>query len=311
MQTQALQLAKNYAETNKAERLSWGIVEFQVTDIKRTIAFWTQTLGLIVRGQYRHIVDSVELGTPSKTLFVFHSGAEIEVSPKHLGMYHVALGITDQKEFSRLLTRLIDLDVPFSPVDHLMTKSLYLHDPDGLEIEIAYETPERFGSFDTSQGISMFDIDGNPHNGRALLDIKAELVHAQNTDHEALLSDDAFLSHIHFKVAELDSAEQWFEKIGFAQNLNLPDIGIADMGAGSAYTHRVAMNTWSGPNLEPAPTNMARLLRYALKVNDPQLMQYVITANPQSGSAHGLQPSEAGLTGLDPTGTEVSLIPAF
>lgn len=299
MQTEALELARHATEAGHAERLSWGVVEFQVTDLGRAVAFWTQALGLRVRDQDSR---SAALGTQTKTLFVLHSGASRAVHAQQLGMYHVALGVPDQAEFSRLLARLIALDVPVAPIDHLMSKAIYISDPDGLEIEIAFETPERFGRFgDMSRGLILYDADGKPHSGRARLDQQAELQHAQGADLEAPLSEGACIAHMHFKVASLDAAATWFEHIGFARNLMLPQFGFADMGAGANYTHRLAMNIWAGPGLQPAPADMARLTRYELYVHDTALLADI----------DGLQPSGTSLTGRDPTGTELLLIPAL
>ncbi len=185
-------------------------------------------------------------------------------------MYHVAFGMPSQAEFSRRIRRFIDLRVPFSPVDHLMSKALYLDDPDGHGIEIALETPERFGRFSDAGGrFAMFDAAGRPHGGRERLDLRAELALANGTDPGLPLHRDAVLAHLHLHVPGLDSAVTWFEGVGFARNLMLPGFGMADMGTGAAYTHRLAVNIWAGPGARPAPGASARLLSYRLEANDP------------------------------------------
>ncbi|MFK8080090.1 MAG: VOC family protein [Granulosicoccus sp.] len=295
MQTEALELARQSAQSGQAECLSWGVLEVQVTDLERTLQFWSSALGLRVRKQTR---DSASLGTANKTLLKFHAGATKPADMGYLGMYHVAIGVPDQQEFSRILARLMSMRVAVAPVDHLMSKAIYVHDPDGLEIEIALETPERFGRFgDMSRGVVMFDTEGRTHNGRERLDVEGELAHARGADLLAPISGDAFLAHLHLKVSDLESAANWYGGLGFARNLMLPEFGLADMGAGGAYTHRLAMNIWAGSNLSPAPADMARLIRYELHVNDP-----VVLVN-----AHGLQATETGFAGHDPAGIEVSL----
>ncbi|MGH1414033.1 MAG: VOC family protein [Pelagimonas sp.] len=244
------------------DRLSWGVVELQVTDLARAVAFWSSALGLVERD---HATSGVALGTKDKTLFVLHAGASAPVAPAYTGMYHVALGVRSQAEFSRMLARLIHLDIPVGPTDHLMAKSLYLKDPDGLEIEITFETPERFGRFgDLSKGLILYDVDGQPHSGRGPLDVAAELDHAQGADLMAPLADDSYLAHLHFKVAALEPALDWFETLGFERHLTLDNWGFADMGAGAPNTHRLAMNIWAGPNRPPKPKDMAGLVQYEL-----------------------------------------------
>lgn len=286
-------------DTQHQQRLSWGVVELQVTDLQRATAFWTGAIGLHLRQQDD---DLVALGTPAKTLILLRSGAKQRVSPGFRGMYHVAIGVPDQAEFSRVLARLVSKGIRVGPTDHLASKSIYFEDPDGIEIEVIFETPERFGRFgDLSRGLVLYDVDGNPHNGRAPLDVKAELDFAAGADVEAPLSPDAFLAHVHFKVADLEAASAWFEGVGFSKGLVIPSFGFADMGAGGGFSHRLAMNIWSGTNAPLAPDDMAGLLRYDVQVHDPAVME----------NAQGLRRVEPGLTGTDPSGVEITLSPAF
>lgn len=276
------------------DRLSWGLVELQVRDLTRSVEFWTSALGLIPRD---HAGDGIALGTKEKALFVLHAGASRPVEPAYTGMYHVAIGVRHQAEFTRMLARLIHLGVQVGPTDHLMAKSLYITDPDGLEIEITLETPERFGRFgDMSKGLVLYDTEGQPHSGRGPLDVRAELAHAQEADLLAPLADDTYLAHLHFKVATLEPALDWFTSLGFERHLTLDKWGFADMGAGAPNTHRLAMNIWAGPNRPAAPDNMARLLSYELIAHDDRLLENEL-----------LQRNAGSLRGNDPTGTPVTL----
>lgn len=275
------------------DRLSWGAVELQVTDLDRAVEFWTLALGLIERD---FKAPGVPLGTEDRTLIVLHPGANTPVAAPYTGMYHVAIGVRSQAEFSRILARLIHLNVQVGPTDHLVAKSLYFHDPDGLEIEITYETPERFSHFgDMSKGLTLYDVDGNTHSGRGPLNVNAELAHAAGTDPLAPLADDSYLAHLHFKVAALEPALDWFETLGFERHLTLDNWGFADMGAGAPNTHRLAMNIWAGLNNPPMPKDMAGLVHYEL------LTHGEIIASP-----HLHQDGDV-LRGTDPAGVAVTL----
>lgn len=290
---------KGYEEMrHPTENLSWGIIELQVTNLARAVDFWTDAIGLHIRSQDK---AKAELGTPNKTLIILHAGATRPVGRAFLGMYHVAIGMPDQAEFSRVLARLITKNITISPTDHLASKSIYFSDPDGLEIEIIFETPERFSHMaDPSKGLMMYDVDGNPHSGREALDVPAELSHAAGADVEAMLGDGSFLAHMHFKVSTLEDGQVWFEGLGFQRNLLIPSFGFADMSAGGTTTHRLAMNVWSGPGLSGAPAGMARLVRYTLHAHDAELLARV----------QGLTPAGDGLAGVDPAGVDVKMLPA-
>lgn len=276
------------------DRLSWGVVELQVTNLERAVAFWTTSLGLIER---HHQAPGTALGTQERTLFILHPGANTPAAAPYTGMYHVAVGVRSQAEFSRMLARLIKLNIKVGPTDHLMAKSIYFHDPDGLEIEVTFETPERFSHFgDMSRGLTLYDVDGNTHSGRGPLDIKAELAYAAAADPMQPLADDSYIAHLHFKVAALEPALDWFETLGFERHLTLNSWGFADMGAGLPNTHRLAMNTWAGPNRAPMPQNMAGLLHYEL-----------ITQDALFATSHLHQDGDV-LRGTDPTGVAVTLL---
>lgn len=284
------------ANTNlsaQSDRLSWGLVELRVTDLDRAVSFWSTALGLIKRD---FPAPAIALGTNERTLVVLHPGADKPVSAPFTGMYHVAIGVGNQAEFSRMLARLIHLNVQIGPTDHLMAKSLYFHDPDGLEIEITYETPERFSHFgDMSKGLTLFDVDANAHSGRGPLDVRAELAHAVGADRMANLADDSYLAHLHFKVAALGPALDWFETLGFDRHLTLDSWGFADMGAGAPNMHRLAMNIWTGANNPPVPQDMAGLVHYEL-----------VTHGETIASPHLHQDGDV-LRGIDPAGVAVTL----
>ena len=298
MDTAALALARQRAADNLPERLTWGPVTLSVTDLNRAEAFWTSVLGFVRRP--REGAD-LALGTPDRTLVVLQPGATAPVAPGHAGMYHVAFGMASQAEFSRRLRRFMALNVPFSPVDHLMSKALYLSDPDGHGIEITWETPERFGRFGSVRGrFALIDADGNSHSGRERLDVKAELALADDTDPALPLHRDATVAHLHLHVPALETALDWFEGIGFARNLLLQDFGMADMGAGAPYTHRLAVNIWAGQGAVPAPEASARLLNYTLITPEAATLEAA-----KSQLAQG--PQAPALTGTDPAGVTLHL----
>lgn len=298
MDTPALALARQRAADKLPERLVWGPLTLSVTDPVRAEAFWTTVIGFVRRPDAG---TGIALGTADRTLVVLQRGAVHPVMKGHAGMYHVAFGMPSQTEFSRRIQRFLNLGILFSPVDHLMSKALYLEDPDGHGIEIAFETPKRFGRFTDADGqFGMFDAAGQPHTGRERLDLRQELAFCDDTDPSLPLHRDATVAHLHLHVPALDPALRWFEGLGFARNLMLPGFGMADMGTGAPYTHRLAMNLWAGKGARPAPAHSARLLSYRLETTDPDCFaaargQLTETADPNV------------LTGIDPAGVTLNL----
>ena len=298
MDTPALQLARHREAANLPERLSWGPLTLSVTNLDRAEAFWTDVLGFVRRPDAG---PGLALGTPDRTLVVLSPGATSPVAKGHAGMYHVAFGMPSQAEFSRRIRRFLDLRIPFSPVDHLMSKAVYLDDPDGHGIEIAFETPHRFGRFSRDGGrFAMYDTEGRRRSGRDPLDLRAELALADGTDPALALHRDACVAHLHLHVPAIDPALDWFEGLGFARNLDLTEFGMADMGAGAPYTHRLAVNIWAGHGVRPAPTHSARLLSYELSTPDAECFSAARSRATET-------PSATVLTGTDPAGVTVTL----
>lgn len=265
MKTAAQILADSHRAAAAPERLCYGKVELQVTDLDRAVDFWTTALGLEVR----HETERAELGTAAETFVVLRAGATRAKVARRSGLYHVAIGMPSQPEFSRMLARMMTRRIAVSPVDHVMSKALYLDDPDGLGIEITLETPERFGRFDESRGgIGLIDSDGRKRSVSEPLDVAAELIHARNENPDAPIAAGAHIAHLHFHVPDLERAVQFYERLGLVPNLVLPELGFADLGAGGDYTHRLAVNVWQGRGAAPAPQNSARLLHYVLHLAD-------------------------------------------
>lgn len=300
MQTAARRLARRTRLEGRPERLSYGPVELEVTDVERTVSFWTSTLGMVLRPS----ADGVALGTRSETLLVLHGGATEPVRQlHHSGLYHLGIGVPDQVEFSRLLARLIGNRVPVAPDDHLMSKALYFRDPDGIGFVIALETPERFARFgDFTQKVELFDPEGRSHPARVPLDKAEELAHARNADLDAQLAEGTRIAYLNLSVPSLSAAIDFYERLGFVRNLAVPHIGFADLGAGSIYTHRIGFNTWHAPDAPLAPEGSARLRRFVLNLADPDIFSAASLLPDAISTADGLRFT-------DPCGIEVMLRP--
>ncbi|GAA3855655.1 VOC family protein [Celeribacter arenosi] len=299
MLTDAQNLAKRLRGAGLPERFSWRHFDLQVTDLKAATHFWTVAFGLRIRNETE---TSVALGTNKRDLVILHAGAQQKAEPGYMGMYHLAIGVPELAELARLYARFVALGLRVSPVDHLTSKSLYLADPDGLEVEFALETPERLKTYhEVRNGCVMTDVNGNLHSGRERLNVQKELTPAKDADLRAHISEDTFLSHLHLRVPKLEAAADWYQDLGFAKNIVLPQMGMIDLGAGDPYGHRIALNNWLGPDIQRPPSNMARLIGYELDVQDKDTF----------ANAKGLTPSGTELSGLDVAGLEAKLWPKF
>jgi catechol 2,3-dioxygenase len=115
---------------------SLGHVVVRVRDLDRAEQFYRNTLGLPVCARY----NKDGLNAVFFTLGDHHDFAICEsadVNSEMSGLDHVAFKIgTRLSELVEAKRYLEDLGIKTNPVDHDVTKSLYLKDPDGNGIEL-------------------------------------------------------------------------------------------------------------------------------------------------------------------------------
>jgi catechol 2,3-dioxygenase len=246
------------------DTLAYGAVHLDVTDGNRALGFWHDIVGLSRLGDSS---DRLRLGVDDRELVVLHPGAERGVVPGCSGLYHVAIHLPDETELARVLWRLIVAGYPQAPTDHTMSKSTYLTDPDGLGVELVFETPERLGSWTSEEGgPQLIDAEGRTHGIAEPLDINEVLSHLPDRSFDQpLLPPGATIGHLHLHVSELDASLRFYrDLIGFHEHMYTPQLGFVDLSAGGPFPHRLALNVWSGVGAPQPPTGSAKLRSFSI-----------------------------------------------
>lgn len=116
-----------------------------VRDVERTTEFYGTVLG------FRPVMEmpgAAFLQAPNSTndhdLGVFQIGEQAGASAagrSTVGLYHLAWEVDTLDELARIAGRLREHDALVGASDHGTTKSLYAHDPDGLEFEVVWIIP--------------------------------------------------------------------------------------------------------------------------------------------------------------------------
>jgi catechol-2,3-dioxygenase len=119
-----------------------------VRDVDRSVAFYSDVLGFQPIDGMGGLKGAAFLRAPGSTndhdLGLFEIGAGALPSPAGktaVGLYHLAWEVDTLDELERLAGVLRDVGALVGASDHSTTKSLYGHDPDGLEFEIAWIVP--------------------------------------------------------------------------------------------------------------------------------------------------------------------------
>lgn len=255
----SLQKAKESENVYSDEIASFGAVHLNNTSIEKAITFWTRVIGLKLRKQSE---TEVEFGSETKTLVVVHKAVTASFQEGYSGLYHFAIHLPNKSAFAKAIYRLQQNKYSFSPIDHTMTQSLYLSDFDNVMVELALESPERFKRVITEGGLFMEDVDGTIRGASAPLDTEEILKSLEDKDLSNFIDDDAKIGHIHFYAKDVNENNNFYKKLGFIQSNYFPNYKFADLGAGSSYTHRIAMNSWHGNNKPLAPETNAGLRHY-------------------------------------------------
>ncbi|MBL7901138.1 MAG: VOC family protein [Bacteroidia bacterium] len=291
-----LQNAKN---ANKSDEIaSFGTVHLNNTSIEKAITFWTKVIGMKLRSQSNSVA---EFGTENKTLVVVHQTAKSAFKEGYSGLYHFAIHLATKQELAKAIYRLQQNKYSFSPIDHTMTQSLYLTDYDNVMVELALETPERFKRVITEGGLFMEDTDGTVRGASAPLDTEEILKCLAEKDLSKIISDDAKIGHIHFYAKDVNENNNFYKQLGFKQSNYFPNYKFADLGAGSSYTHRIAMNSWHGNNKPLAPSTNAGLKHYHIVFKSKEQLLKSIKA------IDNVQEKEGNYWATDPTGVEIFL----
>ena len=121
-----------------------GHVVLKVRDRARAEAFYNGVLGIPIAARWdRYAMTFFSLGN-HHDFAVVAVGAEAPSPPAQaVGLLHVAFKIGESLEALRAAKR--DLDaagIQSVPRDHGVSQSLYLHDPDGNEVELYVDTSD-------------------------------------------------------------------------------------------------------------------------------------------------------------------------
>lgn len=285
-------------ELASLERAFFGAVHLNNTSLDKAIDFWTKIAGMKLRAKTGKVA---EFGTENKTLVVVHESAKQPFRKGYSGLYHVAIHAPNEREFARMVYRVLAQRYPCSPTDHTMSKSLYLMDSDGITIEFTLETPERFKRVITRAGIQMEDSNGVLRNASGKLDLEKVMAVLPDSDLRFGISNDAYIGHYHLYANNVQQSNAFYKALGFDQFNYLPQFKYADVGAGGAYKHRIAMNSWHGNNRPLAPQGTAGLQHLQIDyANHEGLLEVVKKLSVETSD-------ERGYWVMDPTGNKLLL----
>jgi catechol 2,3-dioxygenase len=266
-----------------------GRVRLQVADLERSLAFYEEVLGFraLERSGSRASLGAVGAAAP---LIELHERRGATPVPRHgrLGLYHFAILLPDRGALGAFLRHLTERGVRPGASDHLVSEALYLHDPDGLGIEVYADRPRAAWRHRHGQ----LQMATDP------LDLAGVMEAAGSTAWHGMPAGTT-MGHVHLHVGDLARAEAFYHEALGLDKVVWSYPGALFLSAGG-YHHHLGVNTWAGA-VPAAGQNDARLLDWELVVPTARDVEDVMASMRGAG-----QPAERSAEGArlrDPWGS--------
>lgn len=292
------------ADTRASDHLLWGAVHLDVTDAARSGAFWQQVIGL----------EPVALAEPGQAfgaggqaLVVLHPGAQGSRPGGHSGLYHLALHVPSEADFAAAITRAAREGWPQAPTDHITHWATYLDDPDGIQVELAFETMDRVTRYESGAGWPLIiDSEGRERHPVEALDVDGVMAHARAGLDEAPLAAGTVVGHLHLHVGDLQRAIAFYaDELGMSPGVTGAGIGFADLSLGGTFPHRLAVNTWQRPGA-PAPAGTPGMRHVDITWRDADVRDAALERLDRSGAVSVGPDGDAGI--VDPDGNRLRAV---
>jgi catechol 2,3-dioxygenase len=228
-----------------------GRVRLAVSDLERSVSFYTKIVGLSVLKQADQLAQLGVSGSSQVLLELeWLPGIHAIDRRTRLGLYHSAFLLPDRGALSSFIAHLVSKGINFGSGDHLYSEAIYLVDPDGLSVEIYADRSRDQWVYDGQEIVSAT----NP--------VKFEDLLAMPRDPWRGMPEGTVIGHVHMYVGDLDQAVRFYHAaLGFdIVTWRYP--GALFISAGG-YHHDVAVNVWAAGS-PPASSTDARLLFWEL-----------------------------------------------
>ena len=117
-----------------------GVVSLRVANLDNQLTFYQQVLGFQLHWREG---NKAGLGAGGADLLRLTEEPNLKRYRGVTGLYHFAVLFPNRRELARAIARLIALQYPNYPTDHIMTKTTYLDDLEGNGIARSAILPQR------------------------------------------------------------------------------------------------------------------------------------------------------------------------
>ncbi|WP_406632559.1 VOC family protein [Amycolatopsis sp. WGS_07] len=283
-------------------RINAGVVldsvEMTVGDLGRSVGYYTGSLGFDLVSKEG---SEARFGVSGRTLVVLHEIPGARPAPESSpGLSHVAPQVPSRPDLARFARHYLGSHADARLIDHEVSESCYVNDPDGHTVEITAARPR--DEWRWENGLPALVAD--PVELSALTD---------SPEAEAPfdgLAGGTVLGHVQLKVtdAELADTEPFYcDLLGFEVGARMGRRFLG-VGPGEQRSMVVLTNRFRTGSSEPAPEDSARLL--AVNFTLPEAKDVQALAERVAAAGRPADLSGGVLTVQDPSGNSLRFAPA-
>ncbi len=274
-----------------------GFVHLTVANLNQQINFYQKTVGLQLHWREG---DSAGLGAGQADLLRLTEMPKARRYRGTTGLYHMAFLLPNRRELARAIGRFFNQNYTNYPTDHVLTKSVYLDDLEGNNIEIYAESPED-GIFGVENGnIVARRSDGRKSDGRDPMDLEELFSHLASDDQlDTPLPSETRLGHVHLFVADLNATLHFYHDWLGMDNMGLAPAFRMGMISAGGYHHHIGYNTWQGEGAVAAPPGSLGMRYFTFNLPSTTQLQKLEENIRQNGVPY--ERSEGGLWVTDPS----------
>ncbi len=281
-----------------------GHVHLTVANLDRQLDFYQEVIGLKLHWQEG---ATAGLGAGNEDLLRLTETRGARRYRGTTGLYHFAILLPNRHELARAIGRLFALRYRNYPTDHIITKTTYLDDPEGNNIELYADTPEDGTMTIVNDAVIARRADGTLSDGREPLDVEAlfrELTPDDRLDEP--MPPDTKMGHFHLYVANLDASMHFYHDLLGFDNMGLTRSFRMGMVSAGRYHHHIGFNTWVGEGAPPPPPDALGMRYFSFVLPNEIELERVLERIRQEGIP--IEQTEIGVMLRDPSQNKIVLI---
>lgn len=222
-------------------------VHLRVSDLARSVTFYTRALGLAL---VRESAERAEIGATRHGpafLILTEDRAAPRPTPAQAGLFHAALLFPDRAALGAWLRFAAEQGVEFDGFsDHGVSEAIYFSDPDGNGLEFYADRPRERWPYQNGE-LAMVT--------RAL-DVQSLL--AAGAGNKTSATEGTRWGHLHLRVTDLARSDAFYRE-ALGMQLTQGSYPGARFLAADGYHHHLGLNTWGHPR-QPRPANALGLV---------------------------------------------------